>query len=85
MWKFQILQILCRGYVKMNYIGIVLLGLYFIYGFYNQIKQILIGKKVIKSKKYTEDKELNKIFIRGVIFLIFEIIILIFFIRIMLS
>jgi len=69
----------------MNYIGIVLLGLYFIYGFYNQIKQILIGKKVIKSKKYTEDKELNKIFIRGVIFLIFEIIILIFFIRIMLS
>lgn len=69
----------------MNYIGIVLLGLYFIYGFYNQIKQILIGKKVIKSKKYTEDKELNKIFICGVIFLIFEIIILIFFIRIMLS
>lgn len=69
----------------MNYIGIFLLGLYFIYGFYNQIKQILIGKKVIKSKKYTEDKELNKIFFRGVIFLIFEIIILIFFIRIMLS
>lgn len=69
----------------MNYIGIVLLGLYFVYGFYYQIKQILIGKRVIKSKKYTEEKELNKIFLRGVIFLIFEIIILVRFIQIMLS
>ena len=69
----------------MNYIGIVLLGLYFVYGFYYQIKQILIGKRVIKSKKYTEEKELNKIFLRGVIFLIFEIIILVCFIQIMLS
>ena len=69
----------------MNYIGIVLLGLYFVYGFYYQIKQILIGKRVIKSKKYTEEKELNKIFLRGVIFLILEIIILIYFIIIMLS
>ena len=85
MWKFQIQQILCRGYVKMNYIGIILLGFYFIYGFYYQIKQILIGKKIIKSKKYTEEKELKKIFLRGVIFLILEMIILVFFIRLMLS
>lgn len=69
----------------MKYIGLVLLGLYFVYGFYYQIKQILIGKKIIKSKKYTDEKELKKIFLRGVIFLIIEIIILIYFIIIMLS
>ena len=69
----------------MNYIGVVLLGLYFVYGFYHQIKQILIGKKIIKSKKYTDEKELKKMFLRGVIGLILEIIILIYFIIIMLS
>ncbi len=69
----------------MKYIGLILLGLYFVYGFYYQIKQILIGKKIIKSKKYTDEKELKKIFLRGVIFFIIEIIILIYFIIIMLS
>jgi len=69
----------------MTYIGIILLGLYFIYGFYYNIKQILIGKKVIKNEKYTNEKELKKLFIRGVIFLIMEIIILLYFITIMLS
>ena len=69
----------------MNYIGIVLLGLCFIYGFYYQIKQILIGKKIIKDKKYTDEKELKRMFFRGVFFLIVEVIILGYFICIMLT
>ncbi len=58
------------------YIAFVLLGLYFIYGFYFRIKQILIGKKIIKTKEKLEERELKRMFLVGLVFLILELLIL---------
>lgn len=58
------------------YIAFALLGLYFIYGFYFRIKQILIGKKIIKTKEKLEERELKRMFLVGLVFLILELLIL---------
>lgn len=67
------------------YIGFVLLGLYFIYGFYVEIKQILIGKKIIKTKKELGERKLKRMFLRGLVGLILELLILFFFLKAILS
>lgn len=66
--------------MKDIYIGPIALALVFICGFYGEIKQILIGKKIIKSKKHTDEKDLKKMFLRGLICLILQIMILAYFI-----
>lgn len=69
----------------MNCIVLIPVSLFFLYGFCYHIKQILIGKKIIKSEKYTDEKELKKIFSLGLVLLILEILIFVAFIKVILS
>ena len=56
---------------------------FFIFAFCYHVRQILIGIRIIKSKKYTEEKELKKQFFSGIICLVIESVITFCFVKIM--
>ena len=64
----------------MNYLGVILLILYLLYAIYIQIKQILIGLGIKKDKRFTDEKDLRRIYYKGIIGLIIEILIILYFV-----